>query len=65
MYSRLMVRSPTAGSTPLGERIELGLLGLSTLAIVVAAYHAGTTGNWMPLMAASVATGALVALTSR
>ena len=60
-----MVRSTTAGSTPLGERIELGLLGLATLATAVAAYHAGTTGNWVPLLIASVATGTLVALTSR
>ena len=60
-----MVGATTSGATPLGERIELVLLSLGTLATVAAAYHAGTTGNWVPLMIASVATGTLVALTSR
>jgi len=59
-----MVRSTASVPTELSERVKLGLYGLAILATVAAAYHAGTSGDWVPLMAASVVTGTLVALTS-
>lgn len=38
----------------------MAVFALGILLSVVAAYYAGRTGNWMPLMAVSVGMGLLV-----
>jgi hypothetical protein len=54
-----MVRD-SAPTITVGERIEVGLSLLGVVAVAAAAYHTGRTGDWEPLMAASLAVALVV-----
>lgn len=50
----------TSPAIVVDARLEAGSLLLGTVAAVAAAYYAGRTGNWVPLMAISIGLAVLV-----
>lgn len=48
----------------LGTKVEGVAFGVGILATVAAAYYAGSTGEWVPLIVGSLGLGVLVVLTT-
>lgn len=55
---------PATPTVTVDDRVAVGLAAVGILAATAAGYYTGTTGNWVPLLAASIALSLVVLFVS-